>query len=168
MIRYFNNYFERIRNTKKVARDKNIQSWIIPVFDSIIITAYFSWELSIGFWYFLYTWQESHSYSPWYMEMVWNVVSYSFLIFTSIILLSVLDKMILFFIHLHAYVNKLVLDGISKLDMYLWRKTGRDSVITNAIWKIQIKYMRLSKRNKKLMKILFVCAIVLYYGWVIA
>ena len=79
----------------------------------------------------------------------------------------ILDKIILFFIYLHAYANKLVLRGISKLDMYLWRKTGRDTVITNAIWKLQGKYMSRSKKQKKLMTMAFVGAIISYYGWLI-
>ena len=49
----------------------------------------------------------------------------------------------------HAFANKLVLRGITKLDMYLWRKTGRDTVVTNAIWKLQRKYMSRSKREIK-------------------
>ena len=31
---YFVNYFEKIKDTKKVARDKNIGVWLIPVFDA--------------------------------------------------------------------------------------------------------------------------------------
>ena len=42
-----------------------------------------------------------------------------------------------------------MLRGITKLDMYLWRKTGRDTVVTNAIWKLQRKYMSRSKEREK-------------------
>ena len=30
---YFENYFEKIKDTKKVARDENIGVWWMPVFD---------------------------------------------------------------------------------------------------------------------------------------
>ena len=67
----------------------------------------------------------------------------------------------------HAFANKLVLRGITKLDMYLWRKTGRDTVVTNAIWKLQRKYMSRSKRERKIMTMAFVGMIGVYYGWMI-
>jgi len=85
----------------------------------------------------------------------------------SIITFTILDKIILFFIYLHSYVNKQVLKGITKADMYLWRKTGRDTVIANFIWKLQRKYMSRSKKERKLMTLAFVGLIGLYYGWMI-
>ena len=164
---YFVNYFAKIKDTKKVAQEKNIGVWLIPVFDALLITIYLSWQLSVGVWILLDTWQSAQPYVPWYMDSLWEVSSFSFTIFMSIITFTILDKIILFFIYLHAYANKLVLRGISKLDMYLWRKTGRDTVITNAIWKLQGKFMSRSKKQKKLMTVAFVGMIGLYYGWMI-
>ena len=164
---YFVNYFAKIKDTKKVAQEKNIGVWLIPVFDALLITIYLSWQLSVGVWILLDTWQSAQPYVPWYMDSLWEVSSFSLTIFMSIITFTILDKIILFFIYLHAYANKLVLRGISKLDMYLWRKTGRDTVITNAIWKLQGKFMSRSKKQKKLMTVAFVGMIGLYYGWMI-
>ncbi len=168
IIKYFSNYYTRIKETKKVARDKNNAVWVIPIFDSILVSIFLSWQLSIGIWIVFDTWQNTQVYPPWYMDMLWQVSSFSFTIFLSIIMLTILDKMILFFIHIHFLVNKLVLRGISKLDMYLWKKTGRDSVITNAIWKMQTKFMSKSKNQRRLMTVAFVGLIVTYYGWLIA
>ena len=164
---YFVNYFAKIKDTKKVAQEKNIGVWLIPVFDALLITIYLSWQLSVGVWILLDTWQSAQPYVPWYMDSLWEVSSFSLTIFMSIITFTILDKIILFFIYLHAYANKLVLRGISKLDMYLWRKTGRDTVITNAIWKLQGKFMGRSKKQRKLMTVAFVGMIGLYYGWMI-
>jgi len=168
MIReYFENYFERIKQTKKVARDKNIGVWQIPVLNSLLFTMYLSWQLSIGVWILLDSWQSAQTYIPWYMDTLWQVSSFSITIIMCIISLTILDKIILFFIYIHAYANKLILQGISKLDMYLWKKTGRDTVFTNAIWKIQGKFMRRSKRQRKLIAMAFAGVIVFYYGWLI-
>jgi len=167
IVQYFVNYFERIRQTKKVARDKNIGIWLLPVFNSLIFTMYLSWQLSIGTWILLDTWQNAQPYIPWYMDILWKVSPFSITIFMSIITFTILDKIILFFIHFHAYANKLILQGISKLDMYFWKKTGSDSVFTNAIWKIQGKFIRRSKRQRKLMAMAFAGVIVFYYGWVV-
>ena len=168
MIRkYFENYFDKIKKTKKVARDKNIGIWMLPVFNSLIFTMYLSWQLSIGVWILLDSWQSAQTYIPWYMDTLWQVSSFSITIIMSTISLTILDKIILFFIYLHAYANKLILQGISKLDMYLWKKTGKDTVFTNAIWKIQGKFMRRSKRQRKLMTIAFAGVIISYYDWLI-
>ena len=164
---YLTNYFAKIKHTKKVAREKNIGVWWLPVFDSFLITLYLSWELSLGVWFVLDTWQSSQIYIPWYMDTLWEVSSFSLTIFMSIITFTILDKIILFFIYVHSYANKLVLKGITKLDMYLWRKTGRDTVITNFIWKLQRKYMSRSKKERKLMTLAFVGLIGTYYGWMI-
>ena len=168
MIRqYFVNYFDRIKQTKKVARDKNVAIWLAPVFNSLIFTIYLSWQLSIGTWIVLDTWQNAQTYIPWYMDILWKVSSFSLTIFMTIITFTILDKIILFFIYVHAYANKLILQGINKLDMYLWKKTGRDAVFANAIWKIQRKFMSKSKKQRKLMTIAFAGVMLSYYGWVI-
>ena len=61
---YFENYFEKIKDTKKVARDKNIGVWWMPVFDSFLITIYFSWQLSVGVWIALDAWQSWSGLCP--------------------------------------------------------------------------------------------------------
>ena len=165
--KYFEDYFTKIKDTKKVAREKNIGVWWLPVFDSFLITIYLSWELSVGVWFLLDAWQGGQTYVPWYMDSLWELSSFSLTIFMSIITFTILDKIILFFIYVHSYANKLVLQGITKLDMYLWRKTGRDTVVTNAIWKLQRKYMSRSKKERKIITIAFVGMIGGYYGWMI-
>lgn len=168
MIRqYFVNYFEKIKQTKKVARDKNVPVWKLPVFNSLIFTMYISWQLSIGLWILLDSWQSSQIYIPWYMNNLWQASSFSISIFMCIITLTILDKIILFFIYLHAFVNKIILSTISKVDMYLWKKTGKDSVLTSAIWKIQGKFLRRSKKQRTLLSIAFAGVLVFYYGWLI-
>ena len=82
---YFENYFEKIKDTKKVARDKNIGVWWMPVFDSFLITIYFSWQLSVGVWIALDAWQSGQDYVPWYMDSLWEISSFSLTIFMSII-----------------------------------------------------------------------------------
>jgi len=165
--KYLANYFDKIKATKKVARDKNVGVWWLPVFDSFLITIYLSWQLSVGVWILLDAWQGGQTYIPWYMDTLWEVSSFSLTIFMSIITFTLLDKIILFFIYFHSYANKVVLQGIGKLDMYLWRKTGRDTVITNAIWKLQRKFMSRSKKERKIMSMAFVGMIGAYYGWMI-
>ena len=46
--KYLVNYFDKIKDTKKVAREKNVGVWWLPVFDSFLITIYLSWPVVCG------------------------------------------------------------------------------------------------------------------------
>ena len=96
--KYLVNYFDKIKDTKKVAREKNVGVWWLPVFDSFLITIYLSWQLSVGVWIVLDAWQSGQTYIPWYMDSLWEISSFSLTIFMSIITFTILDKIILFFI----------------------------------------------------------------------
>lgn len=137
-MNYFTNYIQRIKDTKKLAREKNISNWITPVFESVLIISYLSWKITFGDWFVT-------------------------IVIVGIIVITLCGKVIIFFIHIHAYINKIVFQLISKLDMYFWRKTGRDTVITNFIWKLQGKYMSKSKRQKKILNIIFVISRVILW-----
>ena len=60
-------------------------------------------------------------------------------------------------------MNKLILQGISKLDMMLWRKYDKQNVVTNFIWKIQERYMSRSKKQRKMISFAFVICLGMYY-----
>ena len=165
IIRYFKNYFTKIKETKKLAREKNVPVWVMSVFDSVMIAILLSWELSVGTWLLLENWQDGQLYSPSYMEILWNISTYSPLIYFGIIALTVLDRMIIFFIHIHSLVNKLVFRMINRMDHWIWKKTGKDSVISNVFWKIQMKFygMPLQKRRRLMMGVLAV--VVVFYSY---
>ena len=46
---YLRDYIKRIKDTKKLAREKSTL-WVFPLFDSLVISVLFSWELSVGSW----------------------------------------------------------------------------------------------------------------------
>ena len=73
--------------------------------------------------------------------------------------------MIIFFIHVHSIANKLVFKLVNKLDHWVWKKTGKDSVVSNAFWKIQMKLngMPLQKRRRLMMGVLAVT--IVFYSY---
>ena len=159
---YFQNYFNRVKATKQVSKDSGI-NWLIPLLNSILITVVVSFYLAQGVWFMLDSWQSGQVYEPWYMQYLWQISSFSASIFMTIIMFSIQDKIILGFIKLNSYTNKLILNAISKADMLLWRKYGKENMITNAIWKIQMKYMNRSKKEKKIISYAFMACLGLYY-----
>ncbi len=160
MINYFKSYFERIKATKQISKDNGI-NWLIPFFNSFLISVIISFQISNGIWFLLETWQSGQVYEPFYMQYLWQI-PYVTIILT-LITFTIQDKIILFFIKLNAFTNKQILKAISKADMFLWRRYGKENMITNAIWKVQMKYMNRSKREKKAISFAFVACLGLYY-----
>ena len=158
---YLENYFSKIKETKKISEQNGV-NFLIPLFNSMLITFVISFQLSNAVWYLLDSLQ-SGIYQPWYMESLWTLSSFSLTIFMTIILFTVQDKIILAFIKLNAYLNKLILQGISKLDMILWRRYDKQNVVTNFIWKIQERYMSRSKKQRKMISFAFVICLGMYY-----
>ena len=149
IVKYFRNYLAKIKETKKIAREKNVSLWVMPVFDSVMVAIIIAWHLALGTWMLLGDWQDGQAYSP--------------LIYFVIITITVLDKMILFFIHIHAFINKLVFRMVNKLDHWIWKKTGKDSVVSNVFWKIQTKFYGMSiQKRRRLMMCLFAVMIFFY------
>jgi len=130
----------------------------------MLITFIISFHLSNGAWFLLDYWQDSQMYEPWYMGSLWEISSFLPMIIMATILFTVQDKVILFFIKLNAFTNKQILKAISKLDMYLWRKYDKQNMITNFIWKLQMKYVNRSKKEKKIITFAFVACIGVYYA----
>lgn len=67
------------------------------------------------------------------------------------------------------YINKLMTYAINKLDMYWWRKYRKQSPLTETLHKMQTKASstkgKLSKRQKRLIGILFIMLLVCFYGY---
>ena len=163
IVKYFRNYLAKIKETKKIAREKNVSLWVMPVFDSVMVAIIIAWYLALGTWMLLGDWQDGQVYSPSYMDLLWEISAYSPLIYFVIITTTVLDKMILFFIHIHAFINNLVFRMVNKLDHWIWKKTGKDSVVSNVFWKIQVKFYRMSiQKRRRLMMCLFAVMIFFY------
>ena len=159
---YLENYFTKIKSTKKLAAEVGI-NWYIPLFNSLLITVVISFQLSNAVWYLLDSLQVNQVYQPWYMSAMWELSSFSLVIFNSVILFTVQDKIIIAFIKLNSYLNKLILKGISRFDLWYWRRFKKESVLTNTIWKIQSKYMSRSKKQRKLITYAFVICLGMYY-----
>ena len=83
------------------------------------------------------------------MKFLWELSTYLFLAYFAILCLTVLDRMIIIFIHIHAFLNRLTFKAINKIDMWLWKKTGKDSIISTALLRFQIKFQSLSLKKRR-------------------
>ena len=87
------------------------------------------------------------------------ISSFSSTIFMTIMVFTIQDKIIIFFIKLNSFTNNQIFKGISKVDMLLWRKYDKENMITNAIWKLQMKYMNRSKKEKQIISYAFIACL---------
>ena len=162
MTSYLRNYWQKIKDTKKFAREKNT-IWILPVFDALVISVLFSWQLSVGAWILLGNLSTANMFSESYIKFLWESSTYFFLVYFGILCVTVLDKLIVIFIHLHSFLNNLTYKAINKIDMWLWRKTGKDSVIATAMLRFQIKFQSLSLKKRRAIVLIGGMFLILFY-----
>ena len=160
---YLRDYIKRIKDTKKFAREKSTL-WVFPLFDSLVISVLFSWELSVGSWLVLGKISEASMIQESYLKFLWESSTYFFLIYFGILCITVLDKLIVIFIHMHAFLNNLTYKAINKIDMWLWRKTGKDSVIATAMLKFQMKFQSMSLKKRRAIVLIAGMFLILFYA----
>ena len=160
---YPRDYIKRIKDTKKLAREKSTL-WVFPLFDSLVISVLFSWELSVGSWLVLGKISEAGMLQESYLKFLWESSTYLFLVYFAIICVTILDKMIVIFIHVHAFLNKITFKVINKLDMWLWKKTGKDSIISSALLRLQIKFQSMSLKRRRAVVLIAGALLVLFYA----
>ena len=163
MTSYLRNYWQKIQDTRKFAREKNT-IWILPVFDSLVISVLFSWQLSVGTWIVLGNLSTANMFSESYIKFLWESSTYFFLIYFGILCATVLDKLIVIFIHLHSFLNNLTYKAINKIDMWLWRKTGKDSVIATAMLRFQMTIQSLSLKKRSAIFLIAGMFLILFYA----
>ena len=162
MTQYLKNYWQKIKATKKLARERNT-IWVLPVFDALVVSVFFSWELSVGTWMFIENIRIANILQESYIKFLWESSSYLFLAYFGILCLTVLDKIIVIFIHIHSLLNNLTYRVINKIDMWLWKKTGKDSVIATAMLRLQMKFQSMPLRKKRAVVLIAGMLLVLFY-----
>ena len=160
---YLKDYLQRIKDTKKLAREKNTP-WILPVFDSLVISVLFAWQMAVGSWMLLGNLSEAKVLQESFLKFLWESSTYYFLVYFGIICLTVLDKIIVIFIHIHGFLNKMTFKAINKIDMWLWKKTGKDSVVATAMLRFQIKFQSLSLKKRRAIVLIAGMFLMLFYA----
>ncbi len=157
---FFKQRIDALLAVKKVARENNLPVWQMPVMDSIGLSLLISIYASYEVWDWFNHMQEMKIGFTWLEPfLLYLPVFFFFTIFATI-----LDKIAIVFVHIHSKLAKGVMIGISRLDMKIWRKTGRESVVANAMWKVQRKWMSLSKMRRKQLTAVLIMVIIWYYS----
>ncbi len=165
MGNYFRDYIDKVKATKKLAREKNVPIWHIPLANAmgmIILTAVY---MSVYTWIAIVDIEKNFDYIPSWWNLFIDVANWLPLIYLGVLSFTVLDKVLTIFILFQAAVTKSIFNIIQKADHKIWRKTGKDSVIANKIWWVQQKWMGLDKKKRQMIMILGFIVFMIWYAY---
>jgi len=157
---YFRNYFDRVKATKKLAREQNVPLWIIPFVNAcgvLLLTAVY---MSVYTLLAIVDLEKNMQYVPIWWTMLAPMSDWLPLIYFAILSLTLMDRVLTVIIIVQASITKMVYQGIQKVDHKIWRKTGKDSFIADKIWHLQRKWQGLDKRIRWIIIIQFIIAFI--------
>ena len=78
-------------------------------------------------------------------------------------LVGILDKFTLVIIHLTLIGQKIIFKFIQHLDMYYWRKTRKQGVISESIFRLQQQMISLDPLTKRRILVATIAIVAVYY-----
>ena len=165
VIPIFQNYIDKIKETKKLARQKNVPIWEIPLANSIGIIILTSVYLSVYTWIAIVDVENNMDYVPMWWSTLISIANWLPLIYFGTLVFTMLDKVLIVFILFQASLTKGIFYGIQKIDHKIWRKTGRDSYVANKIWWMQQKWIGIDKKKRRKIMAFVIFLAIFYYGY---
>ena len=146
MITFIKQGIERIKATKKYSQEKNVPNWYLNLTGAILMCFITSTIITL---YSIFYLVPVIPY-PFILDLFGKTVILEPFIITALFMLRFgyipIKAMILF----SSLIQKLFMKALNKLDMYLWKKTGKDSMASNFIVK-----------HKRIVQIMFYIPLVL-------
>ena len=152
----------KIKNTKRLASEKNAHPWHASVFDALYLTIGIVVVGSFYTWVALDNFEQSMAYVPSWMPLVWQISDYLPFVYLGTILLFFIDKLIIMFIYIHSFILKKLMILIQKVDIWYWRRTGKEAVVTNAMWKLTGKYRSMDTKQRKMFDYMLYCGLLVF------
>ena len=162
-MKIIRDYIKRIRNTRKFAMEQGVPVWEIPLINSIGMIILGS--IYLGFWSWTLIADMQFSYKPFWFEVLEDNLGYIPMVYALVIAVVALDKILVVMIRFQAKLTKMVYSVIQKLDQKIWRKTGKESFISNKIWKVQQRWVGYDKAKKRRIIALMMFLSVIYYSY---
>ena len=163
-MKYLNDYIARIKATKKLARDKNVPVWLIPLANSVGLILLTTVYLGVYTLVALVDMEKNMDYVPVWWKILVGHADWLPLIYFAVICLTMLDKVLITIIIVQSAITKSIFEIIQKADHKIWRKTGKDSFIANKIWWLQQKWVGLNKRIRAMIIIQF---LIVFVSWTV-
>lgn len=150
MLGRIRNQIKKINATKKLANEKGAHPWYASMFDALYLAVGLTIVGSFYTWVALEDFENTLLYSPWWMDHAWAVADYIPIIYLGLIFLFAIDKFIILFIYIHSFILHKIMIGIQKLDIWYWRRTGKEAVVSNAFQKWNGKVGRVDSKKRRI------------------
>ena len=150
MLGRIRNQIKKINDTKILANEKGAHPWYASMFDALYLAVGLTIVGSFYTWVALEDFENTLQYSPWWMEHAWTIADYIPIIYLGLIFLFAIDKFIILFIYIHSFILHKIMIGIQKLDIWYWRRTGKEAVVSNAFQKWNSKVGSVSSKKRKM------------------
>lgn len=131
MLNFIKQGIQRIKETKKYAREKNVPNWTTNLIGSIMMVFLGSTIFTLYAILFI----GSSSLSHFAYTIIGSTIIYYPFILTFLIMIKYGHYPIKMLILFTYYIQKGLMKLIDKLDMYLWKKTGKDSLASSFMMK---------------------------------
>jgi len=145
------NFFEKIKETKKVATEKNVHNWYNCVFHSVILIMITSMILSL---YTIHLFGINLDTTIGELILTFQPGIFLPLFYSITLSYLFLEKLIVLHILAFAKFNKLIFKGWEKFDMWYYRKYRKTSPLTENLAKVQrkiSKYQSTKRRRRMLL-----------------
>jgi len=152
----------KIKATRKLANEMNAHPWHASVFDALYLTVGLCIVGSFYTWVAIENFENALVYSPSWFPIIWQIADYIPFIYLGAIFLLVIDKFIIFFIHIHSFILKKIMIGIQKVDIWYWRRTGKEAIITNAFGKFNNKVGGFDSKKRKVLDYTLYCGLLIF------
>lgn len=146
MITFVKQGINRIKETKKYAQQRNVPNWFVNFIGGLLMIFIASTILTLYSIIFMVTANPNKLL----LDIFGNVIVFFPFILTGFLMLSVGQYPIKLMILFSYAIQKLFQKSINKLDMIIWKKTGKDSVASSFIVK-----------HKRLVQIIFYIPVIL-------
>ena len=140
----------KIKATRKLASELQAYPWHASVFNAIYLSIAIVIIGSFYTWVALEDYENTLTYVPYWLDNVWQIADYIPFIYLGIIFLFFIDKFIIFFIHIQSFILRNIMKLIQKIDIWYWRRTGKEAVITNAFMKFNGRVGGFDSKKRKI------------------
>lgn len=152
-------FVNKIKDTQKIAREKNVHNWYNCVFHSIIIILGISLVLSLHTIQYLGVNLDTTLGD---LILTFQPAIFLPLIYSLTLSYLFLQKLIILHILAFEQLNKIIFKLWQKMDMYWFRKYRKHSPITEGLAKFQSKMEKFNKSKSKKQKRLIVIGVITF------
>ena len=152
-------FFDKMKEVKKYGEKQNIANTNIPILNSIMLLFLISAKLTVVTFHVMQFVEDSGTIIPNY---IYEVSAYGQIILWGVLVITVLPLTSKMMCKIENIGQTLLFSAINKVDLFLWRRYKKESLIAQSIWKLQYKMQKQSIQNKRKLFLVVLAGFAIY------